>query len=127
MKNLLTGNYRADMIKLGQYIQRILEERSEAMQMMLCEAAHFPDLQQVLGQIPLKLRNMVAGYFRQRIEAGDIMARDPDLMAQAFLGFFFSYSIGLNFLDRAMELALSREEMVAEFVDLFLLGTIKGA
>lgn len=121
---VLGEDYRQDMLQMGQYTMRIMQERRDAMRMMLCEAAHFPELQEVLGQAPRQMRDMIANYLQQRIEAGDIVPRDPNVMAQGFLGFFFSYTMAFGFLDQAMALELSLDEMVAEFVDLFVQGTL---
>ncbi len=121
---VLGEDYRQDMLQMGQYTMRIMQERRDAMRMMLCEAAHFPELQEVLGQAPRQMRDMIANYLQQRIEAGDIVPRDPNVMAQGFLGFFFSYTMAFGFLDQAMALEPSLDEMVAEFVDLFVQGTL---
>ena len=121
---VLGEDYRQDMLQMGQYTMRIMQERRDAMRMMLCEAAHFPELQEVLGQAPRQMRDMIANYLQQRIEAGDIVPRDPNVMAQGFLGFFFSYTMAFGFLDQAMALEPSTDEMVAEFVDLFVQGTL---
>lgn len=120
----LEGDYRQDMLRLGHYLMQIMQERRDGMRLMLCEAAHFPELQEVVGQAPLQLRGMIAKYLQQRIDAGDIVARDPQVMAQGFLGFFFSYTIAFGFLDQMMALESSQDEMVAEFVDLFVQGTL---
>jgi AcrR family transcriptional regulator len=121
---VLGEDYRQDMLQMGQYTMRIMQERRDAMRMMLCEAAHFPELQEVLGQAPRQMRDMIANYLQQRIDAGDIVPRDPNVMAQGFLGFFFSYTMAFGFLDQAMVLEPSLDEMVVEFVDLFVQGTL---
>ncbi len=121
----LSGNYPDDMLNIGRFVMRLLWERREVMRMMLCEAAHFPELQKTLGQAPRRLRDMIAGYLKQQIELGIIKPRDPDMMAQAFLGFFFSYSIALGALDEAMSLKAPDEALLAGFVDLFVQGTVK--
>jgi AcrR family transcriptional regulator len=118
------GDYLQDMQRLGQFIMRIMQERRDGMQLMLCEAAHFPELQEAMGQAPLQLRSMIANYLQHRIDAGDIVARDPQVMAQGFIGFFFSYTIAFSFLDQTMALESSLDEMTAEFVDLFVQGTL---
>jgi AcrR family transcriptional regulator len=120
----LEGDYREDMLRLGRFMMRIMQERRDGMRLILCEAAHFPELQDVVGQAPLQLRDMIANYLQQRIDAGDIVARDPQVMAQGFLGFFFSYTIAFGFLDQKMALEASPDEMTVEFVDLFVQGTL---
>jgi TetR/AcrR family transcriptional repressor of mexJK operon len=119
----LTGDYAEDMLLIGRYIMRIMFERREAIKMMLCESTHFPELQETLGQFPRQLRDMIASYLRKRIEAGDITPRNPDMIAQAFLGFFFSYTMALGFFDQAMLLDSPDENLVTEFVELFVQGT----
>ncbi|MCA9923105.1 MAG: TetR/AcrR family transcriptional regulator [Anaerolineales bacterium] len=118
-------SYPEAMLNIGRFVMRILWERRDAMRMMLCEAAHFPELQATLGQAPRRLRDMIASYLKQQIASGAIKPRDPDMMAQAFLGFFFSYSMALGFLDQAMSMKAPDEELLVGFVDLFVQGTMK--
>jgi len=120
----IEGDYRQDMLRLGRFMMRIMQERRDGMQLMLCEAAHFPELQDVIGKAPLQLRNMIANYLQKRIDAGDIVDRNPQVMAQGFLGFFFSYTMAFSFLDQAFALDASTDEMIVEFVDLFVQGTL---
>ncbi len=119
----LSGNYAEDMLFMGRHIMQIFLERREAMKIMLCESTHFPELQETLGQAPRQIRNMIASYLRRRIEAGDVKPRNPDMMAQAFLSFFFSYTMAIGFFDQAMSLDSPDEELLTEFVDLFVQGT----
>jgi len=121
----LSGNYPDDMLNIGRFVMHLLWERREVMRMMLCEAAHFPELQETLGQAPRRLRDMIAGYLKQQIESGIIKPRDPNMMGQAFLGFFFSYSMALGIFDEAMSLKAPDEELLVGFVDLFVQGTIE--
>ena len=121
----LTGDYAQDMLVMGRYMMRIMLERRDAMHMMLCEAGHFPELRETLGQAPRKLREMIAAYLRKQIAAGVVKPRNPDMMAQAFMGFFFSYTLAATFLDRALAIESPDDQLVAEFVDLFVQGTIQ--
>jgi TetR/AcrR family transcriptional repressor of mexJK operon len=121
----LTGDFAQDMLAIGQYVAQIMIERRDVMKMMLCEADHFPELQEVLGQVPRKLRDMISAFLQTQIEAGTIKPRDPDMMAQAFMGFFFSYTVALGFLDQAMVLDSSEDQLINEFVDLFVQGTLQ--
>jgi len=121
----LSGNYPDDMLNIGRFVMHLLWERREVMRMMLCEAAHFPELQETLGQAPRRLRDMIAGYLKQQIETGIIKPRDPNMMAQAFLGFFFSYAMALGIFDEAMSLKAPDEELLTGFVDLFVQGTLE--
>jgi hypothetical protein len=45
-------------------------------------------------------------------------------MAQAFWGMFYAYAINLEILEAPTSPAISTEELVAQFVDIFVRGTI---
>jgi hypothetical protein len=46
-------------------------------------------------------------------------------MAQAFLGMFFSYAIATGLLEDSLEPVLSTEDLLVQFVDIFVTGTIE--
>ncbi|MBN1266117.1 MAG: TetR/AcrR family transcriptional regulator [Anaerolineales bacterium] len=125
LRQTMQGSYRENLLLFGKYLLEVLIERRIAMQMMLCEASHFPDLQEVLGRAPARLRKAAASYFSQCIKKGELVDRDPELMAQVFIGFFFSYAIGSGILEASMKLELEKEQMIEEFVDLFVQGTVR--
>jgi hypothetical protein len=39
---------------------------------------------------------------------------------------FFAYAISLNVLDEAIKPVLSNSQLVSQFVDIFVTGTLKG-
>jgi AcrR family transcriptional regulator len=117
-----TEDCYADLIALGQYLYRVLYERRQAMRMMICEAEHFEDLRIALGQVPRNLRGMIAAFFQVHIARGAFKAGHPDVMAQAFLGFFYSYVLGQVVFDDAMLIDLDDELLVTTFADQFLHG-----
>ena len=90
---------------------------------MLCEAAHFPEVQEVMVQNPRQIRLMLAEYLRQQIERGQVRPLHPEAMAQAFLGMFFSYAIAAGLLEDSLQPELSTEDLLAQFVDIFVMGT----
>ena len=48
----------------------------------------------------------------------------PAVMAQAFAGMFFSYALVEELFGDSIAPELSREELIAQFVDIFMNGTI---
>jgi AcrR family transcriptional regulator len=120
----LTGDYRRDLLTVGTRLLQLLLERKDALRLMLCEATHFPEVQEVMVQNPRKIRLMLTEYLRQQVDRGQVRPLHPEAMAQAFLGMFFSYAIGAGLLEDAMDPELSSEELVAQFVDIFVKGTI---
>jgi AcrR family transcriptional regulator len=121
----ITGNYRKDLLAIGKNLKEIMFERKDVMRLVICEADHFPEIQEVMAQNPHQLRQMLAGYFRQRIEAGQLRQLDPGAMAQAFMGMFFTYMITQCILNDPVDPEMQTDDVVAQFVDIFVEGTIK--
>jgi hypothetical protein len=119
-----SGDYHQDMLTLGRHFMRVLIERREAMRMMLCEAGHFDEVSDVLGQVPRGLRDGLAAYLRQQIGAGHVKEMNPEVMAQAFFGMFFSYNIAQAIFAGSMSIETTTDELVEQFVAIFVNGTI---
>lgn len=120
----LSGEYRQDLLAMGKLVLQALLERWEAMRLMMCEAEHFPEVRQVLAENPRHLRRVLAGYLRQQIAAGRLRPLHAEVAAQAFWGMFFAYTFSQWLLDEPLDPALSTEEIVAQFVDIFVAGTL---
>jgi AcrR family transcriptional regulator len=119
----LTGDYRQDLIAMGGYVLQVLLERRGAVRLMLCEASHFPKVREVMAQNPRQLRQVLAGYLQHQMENGRIRKLHPEVAAQAFWGMFFAYAISLGILAEPVSPELSTEDLVAQFVDIFVRGT----
>jgi AcrR family transcriptional regulator len=124
MEAKLTGDYRQDLLTIGRQLLEVLLERNDALRLMLCEATHFPEVQEVMVQNPRQIRLMLARYLGEQIERGQVRSLHPEAMAQAFLGMFFSYAIASGLLEDSMDPELPTEELLAQFVDIFVMGTI---
>ncbi len=122
----LSGDYRQDLMIMGNFFFGILLERREMLRLLLCESSHIPEVRTVLARNPRELRKMLTRYLQSQIEKGAIKAAHPGAMAQAFLGMFFAYAISLSVLDEPIEPVISNSELVSQFVDIFITGTLKG-
>ena len=112
---------------MGTHLLQALFERGDAVRLMLCEAAHFPEVRSVLAQNPRQLRQALAGYLAGQMERGQVRKLHAEAMAQAFWGMFFAYAISLGLLAEPVDPELSNEELVSQFVDIFVHGTIRRA
>jgi AcrR family transcriptional regulator len=121
----LTGDYRQDLIRLATVFFQAITERKEALRLMLCEARELPEVREVIVQAPDQLRGVLMNYFQSQMEAGKIKEMHPELMAQAFLGMFFSYGIAREMLDSQVATDVPQEKLIAQFVDIFIGGTLK--
>ena len=64
MENLLSGNYREDLLMVGRMMLTVMTERNDAIRMAICEAGHFPEFRDVVAENPRQLRRMLARYFQ---------------------------------------------------------------
>jgi AcrR family transcriptional regulator len=117
-----TGHYRQDLHRLGQLLYKAITERQDAMRLMLCEASEMPEVRDVMVAIPQQLRRLTANYLAQQMAAGRIREGNPQLMAQSFLGMFFSHSVAHEILGDPT-LPETADEVIAQFVDIFVQGT----
>lgn len=120
----LSGDYRQDLLAMGNLVLQALLERWEAMRLMMCEAEQFPEVRRVLAENPRHLRRVLADYLRQQMAAGRLRPLHAEAAAQAFWGMFFAYTFGQWLLDEPLDPELSTEEIVAQFVDIFVAGTL---
>jgi len=123
LETQLTGDYRQDLLAMGQQVLGLLLERREAMRLMLCEAEHFPEVRQTLAQNPRRLRQALSAYLEAQIARGQVRPLHTEAAAQAFWGMFFAYTISLWLLDEAIQPEMSSEALVELFVDIFVRGT----
>lgn len=119
-----SGDYHRDLLTVGSQLMQMLLERKEVLRMMLCEASHFPEVQAVMVENPRQIRRMLARYLEQQIERGLVRSLHPEATAQAFAGMLFSYAIMWEILGDSIEPEITTEELIAQFVDIFVQGTI---
>ncbi len=124
IENQLSGDYRQDLIHLATAFFSAITKRKEALRLMLCEAKEIPEVQNVIVQVPDQLRKLLTRYFQEKMEADFIRKANPEVMAQGFLGMFFAYGIAREMLNSNIAPAVPQEDIIAEFVDIFVDGTL---
>jgi hypothetical protein len=101
----------------------MLERRREILS-SLFEAERRPEMRPLIGSIPAQQRQVLGDYIRQQFEKGEVRDVDPEMAAQSLLGTFLAFSISQSFLPDSMT-GKTPEEVVDQFLDLFLNGTRK--
>jgi hypothetical protein len=124
MEIRLSGDYVQDLTIIGHMMMKVMTERIDAIRMAICEAGNFPEFRQVVAENPRQLRRMLARYFERQMQANLIHPGHPEVLAQAFLGMFFSYTVLRGFLLDSLQPEISSEEIVEQFVTLFVRGTL---
>ena len=118
-----SGDYVQDLTLMGQMMMKVMTERVDAIRMAICEAGNFPEFRQVVAENPRQLRQMLARYFESQMKAGLIHSGHPEVLAQAFLGMFFSYTVLQGLLLDSLQPEIASEDIVEQFVTLFVRGT----
>jgi len=119
-----SGDYIQDLNLIGHTMMKVMTERKDAIRMAICEASNFPEFQQVVAENPRQLRRMLARCLKRQMDANLIHSGHPEALAQSFLGMFFSYTVLLDFLLDSLQPRISSEEVVEQFVTLFVRGTL---
>ena len=120
----LTGEPARDLRAVGIHLLDLLLDRGEALRLMLCEAAHFPEVQQVMVQNPRQIRRMLAAYIARQAEEGRFRSLHPEVAAQAFSGMLFAYAIARGLLEDSIQPDVTNEELVDQFVEIFMNGMV---
>ena len=123
IENQLSGDYRNDLLLLATGFIRVITSRKEALRLMLCEAQELPEIQEEIVKIPNQLRRLLTQYFQEKISEGSLKEMNPEVMAQGFLGMFFSYGVAREILDSTIAPQVTQEAVIAQFVDIFIHGT----
>jgi AcrR family transcriptional regulator len=124
LKSQFSGNYRQDLLNLGNGFLAMMAQHRKAILMSLCEAQRSTDVREVIAQSPLQQRHLLGKYLRRQIQLGVVRELQyPEIVAQAFFGALFEYSISQTLFEERPDEA-SPEEIVAQLVEVFLEGTI---
>ncbi len=124
LQSQFSGNYRQDLTLVGNALMKIMTDRIDAIRMAICESGNFPEFRQVVAENPRQLRHMLARYLQNQMENGLIHTGHPEVLAQAFLGMFFSFVVLQGFLLDTLQPTVSKTEIVEQFVTMFVRGTL---
>lgn len=125
LESQISGDYIQDLTLIGNELITIMSERNCTIRLALCEAGRFPEIRNLVAENPRHIQHFLTNYFVRRIEEGLIHPDKPEVLAQAFLGMFFSYTVIQGFLFDTSEQSLSSAEIVKHYVALFVRGTLK--
>jgi AcrR family transcriptional regulator len=123
MASRLTGCYRTDLIMLGSILYELLQERREVVGICFSEINHFPEVRDIIAQIPKQLRCFLAGYLEQQINNGVVRDIRPTEMAQLFWNIFLADTLNSIFVGHE-SVGNRHEETVRKLVDVFINGTL---
>lgn len=124
----LTGDYRADLLRLGRDEVAAMLRWQSAVRLLVCEAAQDPELHAIVVATSGANQERLATYFRAQLAAGVVRpGLDPELLAHAFFSLTSSYVMQRTLLGAAGMPGLPPEQLAAQLVDIFVRGTIAEA
>lgn len=121
----LSGDYRQDLLRIGNYFMTLMIERRDIVRLVMCEASHFPDMAKVAVQNPRMIRQTLANYLQQQKDQGCLRDINVEAAAQAFWGMIFSYGLAHDMYADRVDGGMNEGELVSHFVDIFVQGTIR--
>ena len=130
MKGILPGleraGYEEALLAIARRFLATLDERRDLIRIMLAERHSYPaQVKGIFRGMLGEVFGMLADYFRRSQGRGMLRDFDPDEAARAFLGAFFAYVHGLGFFFEDTADRKHRERFAAEFVRLFVEGTLR--
>jgi AcrR family transcriptional regulator len=116
LASLAGSDLQRDLVAIaGAAAEHMLEKRAMICVSLAEDAAGTDDAPEWRG--PSQVLEDVAGYFRARIEAGELQG-DPLLLARMFLGILFSYVVGRKLWENANpDRAATLEAVVTIFLN----------
>ncbi len=105
-----------------QYL-KVLQLRKKVVRIMLSEIALYPDkLKRVYNSFLNEMIKTLSGYFQSLQGSGRLRAVNPERASRAFLGMLFSFFLTEEVIRGRRLKRETLEEVVSEFVDIFLKG-----
>lgn len=118
--------YEEALLTIARRFLATLDERRDLIRIMLAERHSYPaPVRDIFRAMLGEVFGILAGYFRHLQRRGTLRKFDPDDAARAFLGAFFAYVHGLGFFFEDAAGRGHRERFAAEFVRLFVEGTLR--
>lgn len=118
------GDDEEQLVTIANKLLATAEEHVNVVRMAICEAQHFPEVRDLMTREILgKLYPLFGQYLQRRMQAGVFRPVNPMLVTQTFVSTLVMFALARHTL--AGQFPFSREEMVREFVRLFLDGIRK--
>lgn len=114
------------LTRLGAILYDTLEEKVDFLRVLFMEAQIFPEQAELIyRQLVSRLLDSFGQYLQQKMGRGEFNEVDPFLATQAFFGTFILHFLTRKIWSPHRSLSFSKEQVVGEFVRLFLWG-VKG-
>ena len=122
-QRFFTGDLRQDLNMIGSRIVEVLKERKQIYRLLLSEVEAESEVRETMVTLPRRVRELLAQYFKTQISQGTMRPVHPVIAAQAYMGMFMAFVTYDTIFGESPIPNVSDEEVVAQFVDIFVAGT----
>ena len=123
-QRLLTGDYRQELNMIGSRIVAVLKERKQIYRLLLSEVEAESEVRETMVTLPRRVRQMLAQYFEYQNAQGKMRPVHPEIAAQAFMSMFMAFVTYDTIFGESPIPDIPVEDIVAQFVDIFIEGTV---
>lgn len=120
LESQLTDDLAQDLHLISKHTLHFFLAQQDTIRMMMFESAHFPEMKAALAQNPRSMIELLERYFQKHIDAGKLQTINPQVTAQSFMSMVFGYAIGIHPVRSLLPTEISAEDIVIEFVRVFL-------
>jgi AcrR family transcriptional regulator len=125
LPSLAKMDYQEALEEIARRFLEVLDERKGMIQIMYSEIHRYPKtVVSIHRNFVDEIFKTLASYFRKMQSLQKLRGFHPEIGAMAFVGMFFSFFTAREFLWRE-ESGSDKEQVVREFVEIFMKGTIQ--
>ncbi len=118
--------YEQAMVEVAGRLLETLSERKEMIRIMHSEISRYPEqIHEIYHSFIDEMIDTLGAYFEGLISRGVLRECDTALAARAFFGMFYAYFNANEVMLRKKYRALDTDKVVAEFVKIFVKGTLR--
>jgi AcrR family transcriptional regulator len=119
-------SYRDSLRLIATRFLLSLKDRKSMVMIMYSEVTTYPEkMKNLYNKFIEDLRQTLASYFKGLQKKGIFRNVSPEMAAQLFLGMLFSYFRTEEIMREGGMKKQSMDKSIAEFVDIFMFGTVK--
>lgn len=125
IKEKLSDDINKDLNFLAKRIFDSMKMQRKGILMSICESERVTEIKPMIAKSPFEQIKILALFFKDQIEKGKIRKINPFITAQSLIEMLFGLSIGLPLLEETNNAFETGDNIIKQFVDIFLNGIIK--
>lgn len=117
-----SGDLEQDLLHIARSMSEALKVSAPLLRMLFAEAGFNPHYAAMGTAGPVVRLRLLARFFQERIDAGQVRPADPVVLAHAFAALFVARAVGRPLFDQFIQ--IPEDEIVRHFVQIFAHGVL---